>query len=202
MVNTNELEARAKAAAESLASRQEYQKTLNQDFRILETEIEELRGDNQRLETDFAAVSVEKVRIVDEAQRLSSEAKALREEKQQLTSDNKRVQEEVERLESEAEGLRKDCERLNVLLEALIVQIELNVDGQSAKDGNGDTAEAEVTAIGGGEPTNLNTPVNDDDTGTDNVVSAMRDKYVKKDDIADVPDDRAKRLLGSIRDRL
>ena len=142
MVNTNELEARAKAAAESLAARQDRQNGLNQAYRKLDAKIQELRDDNQRLEIDFSEVSAEKVRHVEETQRLSHEATTLREEKQRLVTDNKRVNEEVERLESEAEGLRKDCEQLRVLLEALVVQIEINVDGPTAEGGSEDTEAA------------------------------------------------------------
>jgi len=186
MSETNNLEARARAAARTLADRKKREGELQSAFDRLRAEARQLRSENERL--------------ADQAGKAIKDKAGLLEENQQLREDNKRLSEssgkhkgELERLSKEVERLVGENERVTSLMEALVVQIELNLQGEAAIH----DAAAHVAEAGPGGQAAPARPA----PRPESVVSEMREKY-HRDPIEEVEDERARSLLSSIKSRL
>ena len=217
MENLKDLEARAQAAARSLAGYQDREREFEQLSGHLQSELGQLRGQNERLATELSTFS-------DENQRLASECAQLREEIKRLSDEDAQAREDVERLEGEIEAVRQERDRLSAVLEALIAQIELN-QAPSADMAAAKAATAEVVKLAQGTDGDANVvvPVENDDIEMEaaGVVSALHEEFypeVEAEPVAntgrladrirsvsgqaevDRPD-RAKNLIGRIRNR-
>lgn len=184
MSDGNDLEARARAAARTLVDRKKRERELQTAVEQLDAEVQQLKAENERL--------------ASEASKATRDKTGLLEENQQLREDNRRLSEhsgqhkgELERLSGEVERLAGENERITSLMEALVAQIELNLQGEGAQTALQD-AVAHVAEAG--DPGRAQ-------AGPESAVSEMREKY-HRDPIEEVSDERARSLLSSIKSRL
>lgn len=186
MSEANDLEARARAAAQTLVDRKKRESELQSAVERLRAETTQLKAENERLAA--------------EAGKAIKDRTGLLEENQQLREDNRRLSEssgqhkgELERLGREVERLQGENERITTLMEALVAQIELNLQGEAAQTAIQDAA-AQVAGDGA-------TPPPRPQSRDSSVVSEMRERY-HRDPIDEVTDERARSLLSSIKSRL
>lgn len=195
MASLDELEARAQAAARALTSRQEHEQSLQSALHRLEGEIAEDRERRTRLEAEIGAA-------LDERKRAEVESKQLREENKRLASGDKEAREALERLEGEVATLREERDRTATILEALVTQIELNVDTSAeavAVEAVPVEAVAEAAAQADGT-TGMAIVQDDVPPGPAEVVTALSDEEARAEG-EELGDDKAKALMERIRNR-
>ncbi len=193
MASLDELEARAQAAARALTSRQEHEQSLQSALHRLEGEIAEDRERRTRLEAEIGVA-------LDERKRAEVDSKQLREENKRLASGDKEAREALERLEGEIATLREERDRTATILEALVTQIELNVDA-SAEAVAAVPAEAVAEAAAQADGTTGMAIVQDDaPPGPAEVVTALSDEEARAEG-EELGDDKAKALMERIRNR-
>ena len=122
MHNLDEIESRALLAAQTLANRQERERELFSSLREFEDEAVTLRADKKQL--------------ADEYERLLDEGR-------QFKADGKRVQEEFGILQDELDSVSRERDGLRSTLDALVTQIELNVDAEADEVSNEQLAMAQ-----------------------------------------------------------
>lgn len=202
MKDASKLQARVQAATQSLAGRKEHQQEMHGTLKGLEAE-------NTRLGKENDCFSGEIDGIRQEGERLAAEAEQLRGENKRLIADNKRFRDEIERFETDNETLRVDRDQLKELLELLVDAVEGNesfdeveAERESNVERHVQTAEVvEMAAVLAEGTTGM--PILQDALapGTSEVVSAMRDKYYA-DDVEDIPNENARRLMDRIKERI
>ena len=193
MASLDDLETRAQEAARVLTSRQEHEQGLRSALHRLEGEVAECREQRLRLEAEIGAA-------LDERKRAEVESKQLREENQRLSGGDERAREAVERLEGEVATLREERDRTAGILEALVTQIELNVD-PSAEAVAAAPAEAVAEAVAQADGTTGIAIVQDDAApeGAE-IITALSDENVRAEG-EEFGGDKAQALMERIRMR-
>jgi chromosome segregation ATPase len=193
MASLDELEARAQAAARALTNRQEHKQSLQSTLHQLEGVVAEEREQRVRLEAEIGAA-------LDERKRVEVESKQLREENQRLDSGDKQAREAVERLEGEVATLREERDRTVAILEALVTQIELNVN-TSAEAVEAVPVEAVARSAAQADGTTGMAIVQDDaPPESAEVITALSDEEAQAEAV-DLRDDKVKGLMDRIRNR-
>ena len=124
MHNLDEIESRAQLAAQTLANRQERERELFSSLHEIEAEVKELRQRCEQLEDEAVTLRADKKQLADEYERLLDEGR-------QFKADGKRVQEEFGILQDELDSISRERDGLRSTLDALVTQIELNVDAEA-----------------------------------------------------------------------
>ncbi len=136
MHNLDEIESRAQLAAQMLANRQERERELFSSLRKFESEVKELRQRCEQLEDEAVTLRADKKQLADENEQLLNEGK-------QFKADGKRVQEEFGILQDELDSISRERDGLRSTLDALVTQIELNVDAEADEVSNEQLAMAQ-----------------------------------------------------------
>ena len=189
MTEISDLEARARAAAQTLVDRKKHENELQHALEQLQGQVRQLQAENQRLASEVATAVRDKTGLLEENQQLREDNHRLSESSGQHKGDLERVSKEVERLLGENE-------RITSLMEALVAQIELNLQGDAGSAAFQEAAAnaAEALPDGGAQQVAQ-------EPRSPSVVSEMRDRY-HRDPIDEVTDERARSLLSSIKSRL
>ncbi len=191
MKSLTNLEARANAAAQSLAGHREYERDLEQALGRLESEMQELRGHGERLGSDMSELR-------EQNERLTSEGERLHEENRQLAGNDKQAQATVVRLEEEIENVLQEHDKLSAILEALMTQIELNLEATATEVEDSAEAEQSVATTDVADDT-TGMANSDDEIGSDveAIVATLGDEY-SGDEIEEFPEDGAKKMVDRI----
>ena len=126
MESLDNLEARAHAAALALANHQKREGESERALGQFESEMQELRSHGERLESETSALR-------EQNERLTSERERLREENRQLAGNDKQAQAKVAWLEEEIKNVLRERDKLSAILEALMAQIELNLEATATE---------------------------------------------------------------------